>query len=113
MKNYNQIANGIYEAGLRKVATTPEPIGQLFPIGSFVKIEQDPDFPSKEIEIGKVEYTYAHAFWGDETNKYSLLCRYGDGEWSSVAWFFGRQLELIKDPDEIKRYEEEITNQKE
>ncbi len=73
-------AQGIYAAGLDKVKTTPPPSGQKYPPGTRVKITGGNWHKG---ELATVEYTYGHAYCGDDVKSYSLLV---DGHGSS-AWF--------------------------
>ncbi len=87
-----QYAQGVYAAGVEKVRYTPQPKGQKFPVGSLVRIK------GGAWRVGlraKVEFTYAHAFWGDNVRDYSLLVEVKDGKWSSCAWFDESILEEI------------------
>ena len=104
-------AKGIYASGLRKVKETPAPPGQKFPCGSFVKIAEDLGESMSHFESGKiarVEYTYAHAYWGDDVKSYSLNVRYGPGKWSTVAWYYESQLTAVTDPAEIELFKREL-----
>lgn len=87
-------ANGIYQQGLVKVKTTPEPKGQKFHIGARVKIADDLGSSMSHFPSGKlatVEYTYAHAYGGEDVKSYSLIV---DGI-GSVAWYHEAQLENV------------------
>jgi hypothetical protein len=104
-------AKGIYEAGLERVSTTPEPNGQKFRKGTFVDIAEDLGCCMQHFHNGipaRVEYTYAHAYWGNDINSYSLLVRGESGHWRSVAWYDEQQLTEIKEAKRIKKYQNEI-----
>lgn len=105
-------AQGIYAEGLRKVATEPAPPKQKYPKGSFVYISKASGPAMRHFQsdtIARVEYTYAHAYGGDNVDSYSLLVRYPDGKWSRVAWYREEQLELVTDPKIIKKLKAECT----
>ncbi len=88
----------LYERGLKQVRDTPEPKGQKFPAGARVKIADDLGETMVGFVSGKmatVEYTYAHAFGGDDVKSYSLNI---DGVGSS-AWYYEHQLTLIDGND--------------
>ena len=85
-----------YQEGLDRVATTPMPEEQKFPIGARVKIADDlgpqmSHFPGKG-KSATVEYAYAHAY-GGSAKSYSLNI---DGE-GSAAWYEESQLTLIEE----------------
>ena len=84
----------VYEAGLKKVAATPEPGGQKFLNGSRVRIAADLG-PSmrhfKSDANATVQYTYAHAYGGGNVKSYSLDI---DG-YGSCAWYKEHQLTAI------------------
>jgi hypothetical protein len=105
-------AKGVYAAGMERVATTPAPKGQKFPVGSFVRIGKLPacmsHFPSNT--PAKVEHTYAHAYGGKDVKSYSLLVKEED-RWDSVAWFEENQLTQITNKKVIAGYEAEIAEQ--
>lgn len=104
-------AQSYYEAGLKRVKETPPPKGQKFLPGTFVWIAKDLGESMDHFEKdrpARVECTYAHAYGGDDIDSYSLLVRYDDGKWSSIAWYYPSQLTEITDPQEIKKYEVEI-----
>lgn len=108
-----QRATIIYDAGLKKVAITPPPEGQKFPIGSFVFINKDLGESMRHFENNRyamVQYTYAHAYGGAEcqSKSYSLLIRYNHKEWGSVAWYSEDQLTLVEDSLKIKELQEEV-----
>lgn len=84
------------EAGMRRVATTPEPKGQKFPCGSRVRIADDLGECMRHFQSGveaTVHHTYAHAFGGDDVKSYSLILE-GRG---MVAWYSEEQLTAIAD----------------
>lgn len=85
-----------YAEGMNQVATTPEPEGQKYPVGSRVQIASDlgpsmEHFPGAG-KFATVEYTYAHAYGGSSVQSYSLNI---DGEGSS-AWYQESQLTLTQ-----------------
>ena len=87
-------ARVVHARGLEDVANTPTPKGQKFPPGTRVRIAKDlgsgmSHFPSDR--PATVEYTYAHAYGGDDVTSYSLDV---DGL-GSVAWYEQHQLEAI------------------
>jgi hypothetical protein len=87
-------AKAYYQTGLERVANTPEPEGQKFPIGSRVKIFCDGGQKNKPGvgEFATVEYVYAHAYGGDDVKKYALNI---DGNrWS---WYDESQLERVSE----------------
>lgn len=87
-------ANAIYAQGLESVKTTPDPKGQKFPTGSRVRIANDLGKSMSDFTSGvnaTVEYTYAHAYGGDNVKSYSLLI---DGL-GSTSWYEEHQLTAI------------------
>ncbi len=88
-------ATAIYNAGNHKVATTPEPKGQKFPVGSRVRIADDLGASmlhfSGKGQNATVLYTYAHAYWGDDCKSYALDI---DGQGVS-SWYYEHQLTAI------------------
>lgn len=87
-------AQGVYQAGMKKVAETPEPEGQKFPCGSRVRIADDLGPSMRHFESGvdaTVEYVYAHAYGGSDVKSYCLNI---DG-CGSVAWYYEHQLTAI------------------
>lgn len=85
-----------YEDGLKRVATTPQPKEQKFPIGARVKIADDLGPTMSHFAKGltaTVQYTYAHAYGGDNVESYSLNV---DGL-GSRAWYYESQLTLIEE----------------
>lgn len=104
-------ATSVYEAGMERVKTIPVPSTQKFNPGTFVMIAAYLGPSMRHFENNRpaqVEYTYAHAYGGDDTKTYSLLVRYDDGEWSGVAWYNEEQLTEITDPELINQYILEI-----
>lgn len=98
-----EIANSIYQEGLRRVETTPEPDGQKFPIGSMVLVGKLPGYMKHFPGEGKtaiVLYTYAHAYGGRDNDLYCLDIL-GEG---SVSWYPEELLSII-DPDTFPRGE--------
>jgi len=88
------VAEGLFRQGLENVEKNPAPSGQKFPVGSRVKIADDlgdsmSHFPSGR--MANVEYTYAHAYGGNDNKSYSLIV---DG-YGSVAWYNEWQLEIV------------------
>ncbi len=103
-------AKSIYNKGMERVKNEPEPKGQKFPVGSFVRIAKDLGFSMSHFTsdtVAKVEYTYAHAFGGNSIESYSLIVR-ENGHWFSCAWYEEHQLSLITDKKEIELYKKEI-----
>lgn len=87
-------AEVIYKRGLENVKNTPEPKSQKFRIGARVKIADDlkksmSHFPKSC--LATVQYTYAHAYGGNDIKSYSLDV---DGV-GSVAWYEEYQLEAV------------------
>lgn len=88
-------ARAYYLAALERVKNTPEPAGQKFHIGERVWIGFMPPYMShfKHNCWATVEYTYAHAFGGNDVNNYSLkLDTFG-----SCSWYEEDQLTREKD----------------
>ena len=86
-------AKSYCRAGWLWAATTPEPAGQKFPIGTRVRIADDLGRSMKHFPSGcnaTVEYTDAHAFGGD-VKSYALIV---DGI-GSEAWYDESQLTEI------------------
>lgn len=81
-------AQGIQAAGLEKVKTQPMPKGQKYAPGTRVRITGGGRSEGLE---ATVEYTYAHAYWGDDVKSYLLDV---DGRGSS-AWFHEENLTAI------------------
>ena len=82
-----------YQEGLDRVATTPQPKEQKFPIGTKVRIADDLGQFMSHFTKGvnaTVEYTHAHAY-GGSAKSYSLNI---DGK-GSTAWYEEHQLTLI------------------
>ena len=84
-----------YQEGLDRVASTPMPEEQKFPIGARVKIADDlgpmmAHFRGHGKEA-TVEYTHAHAYGGSSVKSYSLNV---DGVGIN-AWYEEHQLTLI------------------
>ena len=91
---YKCAATALYNTGMERVKTTPEPKGQKFPVGSRVHIAKNlgssmSHFPSDV--NATVQYVYAHAFGGSNIKSYSLNI---DGV-GSVAWYYENQLTAI------------------
>ena len=107
-------AQAVYQMGLDRVRTTPPPANQKFLPGTFVKIAEDLGPSMAHFTSGvyaRVEYTYSHAYsWGGSENvkDYSLLVRFKENKWSSVAWYHEHQLEEVTDKDLIEKFKEEL-----
>lgn len=125
MKPYSERlaeAKGVHQKGLDRVASTPMPILQKYPPGTFVWIAKDLGEGMSHFQNNrpaKVQYTYAHAYeWDDSpraAKQYSLLVRYDDGSWSSIAWYYESQLTEIdrfRCAEDIEIFEAEIANSK-
>jgi len=88
------IARVRHHRGLDKVAPMSEPRGQKFPNGSRVRIADDLGEGMSHLPSGvnaTVEYTYAHAYGGDDVKSYVLMI---DG-YGSSAWYYEWQLTAI------------------
>lgn len=81
-------AQAVHAAGLHRVKTTPPPAGQKYPPGTRVRIA-DPYMI--HFINATVEYTYAHAYGGDDVKSYSLHI---DGH-GSTSWYQEGQLQPI------------------
>jgi len=92
--NRHEAAQQVYNAGLAKVASVPEPKGQKFPNGSRVRIADDLGSAMSHFQGGvnaTVKYTYAHAYGGDDVKSYCLdIDGYGE-----VSWYYEHQLTAI------------------
>ena len=89
-------AHGIYAAGLERVKKSPPPKGQKYPPGTRVRIADDLGSTMEHFESGKnatVQYTYAHAFGGEDVKSYCLDID-GSGE---ASWYYESQLTPIAD----------------
>lgn len=87
-------AQGIYKAGLERVATTSPPEGQKYAPGTRVRIADDLGPSMSHFKSGKnatVKYTYAHAYGGSNTKSYCLDID-GCGE---SSWYYEHQLTPI------------------
>ena len=87
-------ANAFYRRGLSNVENKPMPKGQKYPPGTRVRIAEDLGSSMSHFPSGKlatIEYTYAHAYGGDDVKCYSLNV---DGL-GSIAWYYEHQLEAI------------------
>ena len=87
-------ASSYYQLALIKVAETQTPDGQKFAKEQRVKIADDLGRSMTHFKSGVeavVEYTYAHAFGGDDIKSYSL--RFDDG--STSAWYYESQLTAV------------------
>jgi len=87
-------AKAIYAKGLEKVKSTPEPKLQKFANGSRVKIADDLGGSMSHFRSGveaEVQYTYAHAYGGDDVKSYSL--KFDDG--STSSWYEEWQLTAV------------------
>ena len=81
---------------MERMKSKPEPEGQKFPVGTRVRIADDLGKSMAHFPSGMnatVEYTYAHAYGGDDVKSYSLII---DGRGSS-AWYCEHQLTEITD----------------
>lgn len=96
-------ADAIYNLGMLRVKNTLPPERQKFPIGSFVY--------TKEKSPAKVEYTYSHAFGGDNIASYCLKIKFRDGLWASVSWFQEKDLVQIVDEELVLKLKQEIIDQ--
>lgn len=88
-------ANGVYLAGLQRVASTPEPDGQKFPCGSRVRIADDLGPSMRHFQSGveaTVGYVHAHAYGGSDVSSYNLNI---DGR-GPVAWYHESRLTAIE-----------------
>ena len=93
----NAHAKAYYRTGQERVANTPEPEGQKFPVGSLVKIICDGGQKNKPGvgEFATVAYVYAHAYGGDggdDVKKYALNI---DG--NRWYWYDESQLERVSE----------------
>ena len=89
-------AKGFHAKGLHRVKTIPEPSGQKFPVGSRVRIADKLPCYKSHFHSGvcaTVEYTYAHAYGGDNIKSYSLDI---DGI-GSVSWYDEGELTEIQE----------------
>jgi hypothetical protein len=87
-------ATAHYLQSLERVANTPVPEGQKFPIGTRVHIAKDLGKSMEHFERGvdaTVCYTYAHAYGGDNVTSYCLDVD-GCGE---ISWYKEHQLTEI------------------
>ena len=95
-------ARNPHAEGVNIVATTPEPKGQKFPVGSRVKIADDLGPAMRHFsgagKLATVEYTYGHAFSGGDVQQYSLDV---DGI-GSVAWYYESQLSTHHSEEDFK-----------
>jgi hypothetical protein len=72
-------ATRCYNAGLHRVKTTPPPKGQKYPPGTRVMVTGGGWHSGK---LATVEYTYAHAYGGNDVKDYALrLDGSGFGAW--------------------------------
>ena len=98
-------AQGVYAAGLKKVATTSEPEGQKFPNGSRVRIGKMPSYMSHfqgECDA-TVKYTYAHAYGGSDVKSYCLdIDGYGGASWYEEGQLTAISGENTEDRHEVK-----------
>ncbi len=100
-----------YKNALKRVAETPAPLNQKFPIGSFVQIAKDLGEHMTHFTndtAAQVQHTYQHAFGHGSVTSYSLLVRMPGKGWYSSAWYYEHQLTLIEDPELIEKYKKEI-----
>lgn len=102
-------AKAYYEQSLRRVNITPEPKGQKFHIGERVWITNEKFSTRCHFTIGRwatVQYTYAHAYGGDNIEDYSLDI---DGKGSSAwypEWILTRDGSDVIIPEDYKHYED-------
>lgn len=92
-------AKAVSAAGGHRVSTVPPPPAQKFPPGARVKIAAELGPSMKHFPSGRlatVQYTYAHAFGGDDVTSYSL---HVDGL-GSTAWYKEHQLTLVDEARE-------------
>ncbi len=88
-------AKAVYQKGMENVKNNPPPKGQKFMQGDRVFINIGPNdhmtyFPNHK--KATVEYTYAHAYGGNDITSYCLDV---DGE-GSIAWFDEHQLTKLE-----------------
>lgn len=79
---------------MERVRSAPVPDNQKFAPGDRVRIVDDLGPAMTHFKSGvnaTVEYTYAHAYGGDNVDSYSLII----DDYGSVAWYHECQLSLI------------------
>ena len=106
-------AQSYWRRGNIRVATEPQPIGQMFRNGSFVMIAKDLGQSMSHFEKNipaMVHHVYAHAYGGDDVKSYSLLIRKSEHYWHSVSWYHEHQLTQIEDAELISKFKKEISN---
>ncbi len=84
-----------YLDAMQRVATTPEPKGQKFPIGTRVRIAKNlgPHMEHFSDNINAtVKYTHAHAYGGDDITYYLLDI---DG-YDVMSWYDEHQLTALE-----------------
>ncbi len=102
-------AQAYYQQSLIKVKETPEPLGQKFHIGERVWISRE--LPSYMCHFPKgkwaiVQYTYAHAYGGDNVKDYSLdIEGYRSSAWYD-EWLLSRDGSDAVIPEKYKHNEE-------
>ncbi len=93
--SYADDAKKHHKEAMKRVSTNPEVEGQKFPIGCRVRICDDLGSSMRHFNSGcnaTVEYTYAQAYGGTDTDLYSLkIDNYGQ-----VSWYHEWQLTEIK-----------------
>ena len=93
MEYENRLAQAkeYHAQGLNRVATTPAPSNQKYPIGTRVRINRKARhfFNNKKASI---LYTYAHAYGGNDTKNYCIdidgfgqVSWYGEDELTPIA----------------------------
>jgi hypothetical protein len=107
-------ARGVYAAGLKRVKDTPMPKGQKFASGTFVRLaDKFPNYMSHFPGAGSfalVNYTYAHAYGGSDTDNYSLLVKRKSGEWHSSSWYEEELMVEIKDEELLEKLQNEVNS---
>lgn len=87
----------MHQQGLRNVSSRPVPDGQKYAPGTRVRIADDLGHTMSHFRSGclaTVQYTYAHAYGGDNVRSYSLDI---DGH-GSVSWYQESQLTPVEYP---------------
>ena len=87
-------AMSIYNAGLEKVATTEIPKGQKYAPGT--KVMAKCWVVGEGWRPATVQYTYAHAYWGDNIRDYCLDFE-GHG---SVSWIDESDIKLREENEQ-------------
>jgi hypothetical protein len=102
--SYPEAAKHYYQEAMKRVINTLPPINQKFRMGDFVISL----FVHKPGHVGRVQYTYAHAYGGENVSEYSLLIRDENGKWAPVAWFDEKSLIKIQYKDLEDKFNNEI-----